>query len=78
MLKSTYIYTFDPYEMLVVLKHTNLDLSEDTTNEVFESAREGIQGALYLPLHESQYTQVTSAKCRNPPTFTHLTPMKCL
>ena len=49
--------------MFVVLKHTNPDLSEDTTNEVFESLQEEIQGALYLPLHESQYTQATNTKC---------------
>ena len=48
--------------MFVVSKHTNPNLSADTANEAAESLQEEIQGALYLPLHESQYTQVTSAK----------------
>ena len=48
--------------MFVVSKHTNHNLSGDTANIVFESLQEEIQGALYLPSHESQYTQVTSAK----------------
>ena len=62
VLKFTHVDTFDPYEMFVVSKHTNPNLSQDMTNEVFESLQEEIQGALYLPSHESQYTQVASAK----------------
>ena len=62
VLKFTHVDTFDRYEMLVVSKHTNHNLSGDTANIVFESLQEEIQGALYLPSHESQCTHVTSTK----------------
>ena len=48
--------------MCVVLKQTNQNLSGDTGKIVFESLQEEIQGALYLPSHESQCTQVTNTK----------------
>ena len=62
VLKFTHVDTFDPYEMFVVSKHTNQNLSGDTAIIVFASLQEEIQGALYLPSHESQYTQGASTK----------------
>ena len=62
VLKFTHADTFDRYEMFVVSKHTNQSPSGDTANIVFESLQEEIQGALYLPSHESQCTQVANTK----------------
>ena len=54
--------TFHRYEMFVVSKHINPNLSGHTANEAFESLQEEIQGALYLPSHEFHYAQVADAK----------------
>ena len=78
VLKSTQSDTFDPYEMFVVSKHTNPNLSEDTANQAYESLQEKIQGALYLPSHEFHFARVAGTKYWNPPKATHWTPMKCL
>ena len=78
VLKSTQMDTFHRYEMFVVSKHINPNLSGHTDNQVFESLQEEIQGALYLPSHESQPTRLAGTMYWNPPKWTHSTAMKCL
>ena len=76
VLKSTQMDKFHRYEMFVVSKHINPNLSGHTANEVFESLQEEIQGALYLPSHESQPTRLAGTMYWNPPKWTHSTAMK--